>query len=348
MVGGSFSVRRFLPTLTVLALLVALLLAGCGGGPVPGGAAGTGSSESADLKEVSLILDWYPNAVHTFILAAEEQGFFADEGLAVTLKMPAENPTDGVKLVGAGKETFALYYAPEVLRARSEGIPIVSAAALVRRSLDGIMTKADSGINSPADLVGKSVGYPSVALNVQMVETMVRYAGGDPGRVTLTDVSWDLMPALATDQVDAIIGAYVNHEQPLLEKQGYDITYFAPLAYGVPNYYELVLITGEATAAEAPDTVAAMVRAFRRGMDWVQADPAAALALLLDQQNIEFPLDPEIEEQSLAMLLPWMVSEDQPFGRQEAADWDELAAWLAGEGLIDPALEPADAWFNID
>lgn len=77
-------------------MLTVFLLTACNSG-----------SGSSGPKKVSLVLDWYPNAVHSFVLAAEQQGFFKAEGLEVEIKMPAENPTDGIKLVGAGKETFA-------------------------------------------------------------------------------------------------------------------------------------------------------------------------------------------------------------------------------------------------
>lgn len=301
------------------------------------------SSPAPQLHDVTLVLDWYPNAVHAFVLAAEEYGFFAEEGLRVELKMPAENPTDGVKLVGAGRETFALYYGHEVLLARNEGIPIVSVAAIVRRSQDGIMTLTGSGIASPAELEGKRVGYPSVTLNIHMVETMVRAAGGNPDRVHFIDVAWDLMPALATRRVDAIIGAYVNHEQPLLEKEGFPITYFAPIDYGVPNYYEIVLITAENRVQTEPELVQSMVRSLSKGFKWVKNNPGAALDLLLAKQDSSFPLDEEVERQSLAMLLPWMT----PFGIQHEEDWNDVAAWMKSEGLIDAALDSTEAWVPL-
>ena len=61
-------------------------------------------------------------------------------------------------------------------------------------------------------LEGKNVGYPSTPLSEALVETMVKNDGGDFGKVKMTDVGWDLMPAISTDRVDAIIGGYINHE----------------------------------------------------------------------------------------------------------------------------------------
>lgn len=297
----------------------------------------------ATAKPVSLILDWYPNAAHAFILAAQEQGYFKEAGLDVTIKMPAENPTDGIKLVGAGKESFALYYQPDVLMARGEGIPVVSAAAIVRKPLNGIMVPADSGIKTPKDLEGKQVGYPGIPLNIPMVKTMVKAAGGDPAKVTMTDVSWDLIPAIQTKRVPAIAGGFVNHEKPVLEKEGTAITYFSPADWGVPNYYELVLITGEKTPAE---TTSAMKSAMTKGHEWVKAHKADAIKLLIEKQSKDFPLDSAVETKALETLLPLMDEPGVAFGAQKAEDWEKVAAWMVAQGVLKADVKANDAFIK--
>lgn len=94
------------------------------------------------------MLDWYPNAVHSFLYAAEAEGYFAEEGLEVEIQMPADT-NDALKLVAAGKVDLALSYQPQVLMARGEQIPVKSIAALVRHPLNHLMVAADSGITRP-------------------------------------------------------------------------------------------------------------------------------------------------------------------------------------------------------
>ena len=50
-----------------------------------------------NLEEVDLVLDWYPNAIHAFIYAAIENGYYEEEGLKVNVKFPS-NPTDSLAL----------------------------------------------------------------------------------------------------------------------------------------------------------------------------------------------------------------------------------------------------------
>lgn len=61
-------------------------------------------------------------------------------------------------------------------------------------------------MKSPRDLEGKKIGYPSLPLDEAVVNTMVKSDGGDPSKLNYVDVGWDLIPAMTTEKVDAIIG----------------------------------------------------------------------------------------------------------------------------------------------
>lgn len=110
------------------------------------GAAGCASNKQAEpgLTELTVLLDWYPNAVHTFLYAAEEQGYFKDAGLKVKLQTPADT-NDALKLVATGKADLALSYQMQVAVSRSEDIPIVSVAAIVRHPLNQLFVLESAG-----------------------------------------------------------------------------------------------------------------------------------------------------------------------------------------------------------
>src|SRR4051812_22076043 len=98
------------------------------------GCTSTKKTESAET-ELTVLLDWYPNAVHTFLYAAEEQGYYKAAGLKVKLQTPADT-NDAIKLVATGKADLALSYQMQVALSRSEDIPIVSVGAIVRHPLN--------------------------------------------------------------------------------------------------------------------------------------------------------------------------------------------------------------------
>lgn len=302
----------------------------------------------APPRDVSIVLDWYPNAVHTFLYAAAEQGYFAAEGLRVTFKMPGNDPSDGLKLVAAGKETFCIYYQPDLLLARAQQIPVVAVAPIVRHPLNVLMAPKSSGITSPKDLTGKSVGYPTVPTDINYVSLMVAVAGGDPAKVRFTDVGWDLIPAIATKQVDAIVGGYINHEALLLEKQGMPMNIFPLQDFGVPDYYELVLLTGEKTAREDRPLVEAFWRAAARGQAWVKANPEAAVDMLMRLSSPDFPLERDVETRSLAILLPLMDDSGKAaFGAHSRDRYNSLAVWMSISSILPEPVDVDQAFISV-
>ena len=325
----------------MLLVVVAAVLAGCTGTNQK-----SNESEKKNPEEISIMLDWYPNAVHSAIYVAQEKGYFKDEGLNVKIEMPADT-NDPLKLAATGKVDLALTYQTQVAMSRSEGIPVVSVAALVRHPLDVIMFKKETGIKTPKDLEGKSVGYPSTTISEALVETMVKNDGGDFNKVKMTDVGWDLMPAVATDNVDATIGGYINHEYVLLNKEGYNMDVMKLTDYGVPDNYELVLVTGEKTLAKKKDSIEKFWSAVAKGQEDVKNNPEEGLQVLLDHENDSFPLDKKVETESLATLLPLMEDASVPFGYQEEEKWKEVADWLYETGVIKEKINPNDAFENI-
>lgn len=288
-----------------------------------------------DLKDVSIMLDWYPNALHTFLYVAKEKGYFEDEGINVDIQFPA-NPTDPLNLVAAGKITLGLYYQPDVIIARAnENIPVKSVASIVRAPLNHIVFMEDSPIQSPKDLEGKKVGYPGIALNESLLQTMVAKDGGDPEKVELVDVGFDLAASIVAEKVDAVIGAFINHEVPVLKQKGYETRNFNPVDYGVPAYSEIVLVTGDETWENDKEEINAFWRAAKRGYDFMKENPEDALQILLSNQDeANFPLIPEVEKESLNVLLSLMESDNAAFGSQDQKSWQEVTDWLAGTGLI--------------
>jgi putative hydroxymethylpyrimidine transport system substrate-binding protein len=330
--------------LTALSLLG---LAACSSSPQPENTAGQdAASESGQPTELTIALDWYPNAVHSFLYAAEEQGYFAEENLRVTLQMPSD-ANDPLKMAAAGQVDLAISYQPQVVQARSEELPVVSIAALVRHPLNVIMVREDSGITRPRELAGKSIGYPSIPLDESIVRTVVKADGGDDSGLSFTDIGFDIVPALTGKKVDAVVGGYINHEQLILEKNGIPVRTFTPREYGVPDYYELVLAAGEKVLAEKKEALRAFLRAAGRGQAYVAEHQQEALALLFAKQASEYPLEEDIETKSLEILLPLMDAGDEPFGSQHGESWQKLIDWMYDEKLIRQKVAVDEVMVNL-
>lgn len=297
-------------------------------------ACGNESQGEDGKKEISIMLDWYPNAVHSFLYVAEEKGYFEEEQLDVDIQFPA-NTTDPLTLAAANKVTLGLYYQPDVIMAvANDDMPVISVAGIVREPLNYLVFKAEQNIQSPADLLHKKVGYPGIPINIALLHTILKDVGESPDQIDMIDVGFELGSSIITDHVDAVFGAFVNHEVPVLRHEGYDIDYLNPVEYGVPNYYELVLVTGSETWEKEQTEIEAFLRAAQKGYEFMMENPEEALDILLTYQDeANFPLDKAIETESMNVLLPKMQT-TKGIHHQEADDWKKTAEWLLEVELI--------------
>lgn len=327
--------------LSLLLAFLLLVMTGCSSKQ-------SNQNEADKLEEVDLVLDWYPNAVHSFIYAAIEKGYFKEEGLNVNIKFPS-NPTDPLSLPAAGKATVGIYYQPDVIIARAnEKVPVKSIGSIVQSPLNVIIALKEKGINSPKDLSGKTIGFSGNPLNTEYVKTMVKEDGGDPNSVKVIDVGFELLSAMITKKVDATTGGLINHEVPVMKHEGHEINYFDPSKYGVPNYYELLFVTSDNTLKEKPETLKKFMRACKKGFNFTKENPDEALNILLkNQQKDNFPLIEAVEKESMNTLLPKMELKDSPFAAQDKKVWEDNMNWLYEKGMLKEKVKAEDFYVDL-
>jgi putative hydroxymethylpyrimidine transport system substrate-binding protein len=83
----------------IMVCLLLLIVSACGKNNVKESEKNSAATDK--LQKVSLMLDWYPNAVHSFLFVAEEKGYFKEQGLDVDIQMPADT-NDPLKLATTG------------------------------------------------------------------------------------------------------------------------------------------------------------------------------------------------------------------------------------------------------
>nr|WP_300184733.1 ABC transporter substrate-binding protein [uncultured Agathobaculum sp.] len=326
----------------------ALLLSGCAGSQTAAGDTQADGAGEDELRELTVVLDWYPNALHAFLYQAEQAGYFAEEGLTVNIQPPA-GVNDAMSMVAAGKADIGLYYQQDVIQARVEqGVPVKSIAAVVQAPLNIILSLKEKDITEPADLAGKTVGYAGTELSEALVHSIMQKSGQDPNSVELIDVGFDLMSSMVTGNVDATIGCLVNHEVPQMEKEGFEVNYFFPDDFGVPQYYEGIFLANDDMIENEPEVLAGFLRGCQKGFEDFKNDTDAVLQVLLDNQDeSNFPLDPDVEKQSCQTLLPLMETADAPFLSQSESCWQENIDWMYDEGLISSKPDVSEVMATI-
>lgn len=325
--------------LTVTLVLGCFVMTGCDDGS---------KKDNKELKKFTVVLDWYPNSVHSFIYDAIEKGYYEDEGLDIDIQFPSDT-SDALSMTAAGKADIGIYYTQYVIEAvANQDIPIKSVGAVVQEPLAVITSLGDKNIKSPEDLIGKKIGATGSELNELYIKTMIENVGGEEKDVDIVNVGFDLMSAMTSDRVDATIGCMVNHEIPQLEKEGYEVNYFDPTDYGVPDNYELVFVAGDKEISEKSDELKGFLRASQKGYEDMKNDPDAALDLMLNKQSKDnFPLDKDVEKKSLDILIPAMEHDDAPFLSQSDDMWQKNIDWLDEENFTDKKVKVDDVYVNL-
>lgn len=314
-----------------LMLVCMMLLCGCSASP--------NSPNNDDLKELDVVLDWYPNALHAFMYVAIEKGYYEEEGLKVNIRFPS-NANDAMSLVAAGQADIGLYYQQDVIQVRAnQDVPVKSIGAVVQGPLNIVLSLEEKNITGAEDLVGKTIGYAGTELSEALIRSIMQYVGADYSDVTMIDVGFDLMSSMTTGNVDATIGCLVNHEVPQMEEEGFSVNWFDLDDYGVPTYYEGIFLANDEMIASDSETLKAFLRASTKGFADMKADPEAALQILLSNQNEEnFPLSETVERKSMETLLPMMETADASFLSQSDECWQENIDWMLKQGLISEKI----------
>jgi putative hydroxymethylpyrimidine transport system substrate-binding protein len=312
--------------LLILAALAAAVAA-CGEKtePAPG---------TAKQEPFTVLLDYFPNADHAPIYAAQASGLYAKAGLKVTIQAPPD-PSAPLKLLRAGRADVAISYEPELMLARDAGATdLVSVGALVQAPLTTLMALGSSKIVSPGDLQGKRVGTAGIPYQDAYLKTILNKAGVKPSSVKETNVGFNLVPAMVSKKVDATLGAFWNYEGVELARQGKKPTILRMEQFGVPTYDELVLVARRESLDEAgASRLRRFLEATAAGARMLKENPAVAVNALLKANP---GLDAGLQAASIKATLPVFFPRDakRPWGYQDPAEWAAYEQWMRANRLL--------------
>lgn len=191
--------------------------------------------------KMTLILDWFVNPDHAPIIIAQENGYFADQGLEVEIIAPAD-PSDPPKMVAAGRADLAVSYQPQLHLLVAEGLPVVRVGTLVATPLNCLLVLEDGPVQTLADLKGRKVGFSVAGVEEALLEALLAQVDLTMEDVTLVNVNWSLSPALMAGQVDAVLGAYRNFELNQMVIEDVPGKCFYLEENGIPAYDELIYL----------------------------------------------------------------------------------------------------------
>jgi putative hydroxymethylpyrimidine transport system substrate-binding protein len=329
-------IRRL--TAALLAVACAVAVAACGEKKE--------SAAAPKREQVRLMLDFFPNADHAGIYAAQGTGAFEKAGLDVEIETPSD-PSAPLKLLAAGRVDLAISYEPELLLARDRGQKLVAVGALVQKPLTSVMSIGRRAISDPKQLAGKTVGTAGIPYQSAYLKAILDRAGVQPSSVKEVNVGFNLVPAMLSGKVDATLGAYWNYEAIQLAQQRKRPKVIRMEKAGVPTYNELVIVARESDldAETGGAKVRRFMRALTQGMGALRKDPNSGIDPLMRANR---DLDRRLQEASVKATMPVFFPADraQPFGFMNPAEWAAYGDWMARNRLLRTTPDAGRALTN--
>ncbi len=317
--SSNFAVR-----LTILFVLLVVALAACNPAPPP----------ATEPVRMTFMAGYKPQANLPFVGAyvAQEKGFFAEEGLDVTIE---HSPGKGehLQLLTAGKIQVTTQDAAVLLKRRADpGLPLVSIALIGQRGQQAFAALANTGMKTPKDWEGHLVGYKGTP--PPDLFALMAAANADPDAVELVNVGFD--PRVLTEgQVD-VYPVFKSNEPYLIESWGYQLILWDAADYGVPTL-GLTYVTSEDILDQNPEMLTRFLRAAIRGIEYAANHPDEAVEIVMkyagpetDPDHMRFMLDTELAD----AYGPY--NEGHGLGWQTAEQWQSLADMLAQSGILVP------------
>lgn len=285
------------------------------------------------LVPMTFIAGYKPQANLPFVGAyvAKERGFFAENGLDVTIEH-STGRGEHVQLLVAGKVQVTTMDAATVLQRRADpGLPIVAIALIGQRGQQAFAALKDSGLQTPKDWEGKTVGYKGTP--PPDLYALLTAASADVNKVNLVNVGFD--PRVLTEGKVQVYPLFKSNEPYLLRKWGYEIVLWDAADYGVSTL-GLTYVTSEEYLRDHSNELVRFLRAALQGIRWAQENPEEAVQIVLkyagsetDPQHMRYMLETELQD----------ARSERGFGWQSVEQWQALANMLIQYQVLPPNMD---------
>lgn len=294
--------------------------------------------------DLTLQLKWVTQAQFAGYYVAKERGLYEAENLNVTIK-PGGPDIAPPQIIAGGGADVIVEWMPAALAAREKGVPLVNIAQPFKRSGMMLTCRKDSGVNSPDDFAGKTLGvwffgneYPFLSWMSQLGLATDGGAGG----VTVLKQGFNVDPILQK-QADCISTMTYNEYWQVIDAglTPGELAVFPYEAQGVATLEDGLYVLEENLADAAfVDKMARFVRASMKGWEWasMNGDAAADIVLEYDETGAQ-------TEKHQRRMMGEISKLTAGGGKLDPADYRRTVNTLLGGGS-DPVISkaPEGAW----
>lgn len=241
-----------------------LLLTGC--------PRGSDRSETTPegLQRVTVQLDWVPEPQHGGLYQAVAKGYFAEQGLDVTILSGGANVAV-LESVALGNADIGQSATTQVISAAARGLPLVCIASVFHQLPTSLLMHEDNPVQDFPDLDGKTIMGRPEALYIPYIRQ--KYG------INFNVVPQNFGLGMLINDPSFIQEGYYIAEPYYTRKEGVELKYLKLSDAGYQVY--ALLFANKRFLEQRPEVAQAFVRAYIRGwQDYLENDPEPAHALI--------------------------------------------------------------------
>tara|TARA_B100000686_G_scaffold353328_1_gene458498 strand:+ start:3882 stop:4868 length:987 start_codon:yes stop_codon:yes gene_type:complete len=307
-------------------------------------AMGMASSVALAADKVTLQLKWVTQAQFAGYFVAKDKGFYKEEGLDVTIKPGGPDVAPPQVIAGGGADVI-IDWMPSALASREKGLPLVNIAQPFKRSGMMLTCRKDSGVKTPSDFPGRTLGvwfygneYPFLSW---MSQLGVPTDGSSQG-VTVLKQGFNVDPILQK-QADCVSTMTYNEYWQIIDAGlGADeLVTFKYEDQGVATLEDgLYVLEDNLKDPAFVDKMARFVRASMKGWAWARENSDAAADIVLE--NDETGAQTEKHQRRMMGEINKLTAGG---GKLAEGDYERTVATLMSGGS-DPVISkaPSGAW----
>ncbi len=330
--------------LVICTLFAALALTACASNQ----SAEPAAEPAADLKKVTLMLDYTPNTNHTGFYVARELGYYTEAGLDVEIIEPGDNAT--ATMVAAGKADFGVSYQEDTTYALTaeEPLPIKAIAAIIQHNTSGFVSLKAANINSPKDFEGKTYAGWGAPSEEAVIKAVMQADGGDFSKLTIVGADGSGFASLSADADAGKVNIQWEFYGWAVTRglmDGYDLNYMPCTELDERlDYYTPLIITNNDLIASDPEMIKAFMDATKKGYEYAGANPDEAAKILHDTALPD--TDMEFLTKSQEYLSGEYAKDAESWGVMTDKVWDNYTNFMLEYGLIDHTIPASDQYTN--
>ena len=243
--------------------------------------AGLASPSLADLVTFNgVTAQGGPTAQMFPVFMAQEKGFYAEEGLDVTLNY-SKGSSDAARQLAAGNVDWGIFSSAATMQTVQRGFPLKAIMQIYYPDSFDIVVPDASDVKTMADMKGKTVGLSDLAGGeVPMTRASIVTSGLKEGSEVKLVVAGEGDPTTVRSFNEGRIHAYAGAKRDILliPAQGIPVRSITPdIVKAFPG--DALAVRAETFEGD-PELLAKFVRATLKGWAWGMANPDKAFELL--------------------------------------------------------------------